>query len=800
MTATVEPAGNRRPTPHGRPRERPRWADERPPLERSPVHLFTLLNGLVIVVVGWGAATLFERGLTAVSLDLTDLVRMLPQWAEQVPRGIASLGTFGVVLAVPVWLVQDRRFRDLALVAVAAAVAVGLSLAMGQAVEAVMRPETRAPYEVLPPGAARTHATDPTVAAAIAVVTVVRRRLSPPVRWTVYSFVPVWLLANASIEPAPPYLGLVLDLGLGLVAGSAVALALRTSSLRPTPGAIAAGLAANRLTIATLEPAAVDARGSTPWLATTTDGRALFVKALSHEQRDADLMFRGMRWLRLRRTGDPPPDSSLRRSAEHEAFVAHHARALGVATPAPLAVADIGQENVALVYEAVAGRSLDRVERGELTDDVLHQAWRLVAVLRSHAISHRDLRLANILLADDGRVLLVDFGFAELSADQQALDTDVAELLTATAIVVGVPRAVRAARTVLGPEPLSDAREWLEPLALSGETRHAAQRAQVLEPLHDEVSRVTGAEVEETEPLGRLHFQRLIGPASIAVTLYALISGLVRVTDPIGAIDWGQAVAALGLSLVAYPAAGMSVVAATGNRLGLRDATRAVLLSRLPVTSPTGWSHAARVVAAVSRRAGLRRLTRRRAVARWISAGLAVSPVLVAAATLAAGRRPLGYPVATALGAACGGGLALVQYVVLHHTPWGRDFERVWLDARSGGRTDRGRAAATLLWAGAASIVEAAAVLLAARAVGYGASASGVLALVFAVSAVARLLPARGGVGVFDGLLLSGLAVADDVGTAALAVVVARLATYWLHLPAAWLVRVGDAEHTEGSP
>lgn len=796
MTTRVDPARGTGTELRDQRSEPSDW-DDRPPLERSPAHLFTLLSGMLAVALGWAAATLFERSLTAVSDDLTDLVRMLPEWAEQVPRMAASLGTLGVVVGTPIWLVQLRRFREVALIAAAGAVAIGLSLAMGAAIEAVMRPATRAAYEALPIDAARADATDPSVAMAIAVLTVVRRLLPPHARSTVYWVLPVWLLANAAIEPAPPYLGLLLDVGLGLVAGSAVSLALRSPSLQPTPSAIAGGLAANALSISSLTPARVDARGSTPWMATTTDGRAVFIKALSHEQRAADLMFRVMRWLRLRRPGDPPPDTSLRRSAEHEAFVSHHVRALGVATPALLAVSHIGQEDVALVYQAVDGRSLDRVETDELTDDVLRGAWALVATLRAHAVSHRDLRLANMLLTDDGNVLLVDFGFAEVSADPQSLDSDVAQLLTATAIVVGVDRAVRAAVTVVGLGPLRDAREWLEPLALSGETRRAAREARILEPLYDEVSRATGAEAEESEPLGRLHFQRLIGPFSMAAALYALLSGLAELTDPVESIEWRWAVAAMGLSLLAYPAAALSLVAATGHRLGLRDAAMAMLVSRLPVSSPTGWSHAARVVAAASRRAGLRRLTRRQAVARWVAAGLAVSPVLVAAATLAAGRRSLGYPVATAVGAACGAALAALQYGLLHLITWGRDLGRVWLDAGSGSRTDRGRTVATLFWAGAASIIEATAVFLATRAVGYAGGAPLVIAVVFGVSAVAKLLPARGGIGVFDGLLLLGLAAGDDIGTAALAVVVARLATYWLHLPAAWLAKVGEPEQAE---
>ena len=42
------------------------------------------------------------------------------------------------------------------------------------------------------------------------------------------------------------------------------------------------------------------------------------------------------------------------------------------------------------------------------------------------------------MLAPDGRPWLIDFGFAEIAATDQMLDTDVAELLSSTALKVGV--------------------------------------------------------------------------------------------------------------------------------------------------------------------------------------------------------------------------------------------------------------------------------------------------------------------------------------------------------------------------
>ena len=63
-----------------------------------------------------------------------------------------------------------------------------------------------------------------------------------------------------------------------------------------------------------------------------------------------------------------------------------------------------------------------------------------------------------------------------------------AELLAATAIVVGPERAVRAAVGVLGKEPVGDSLAMLQPLALAGATHKAmAEQKGLMAGLQTEV-------------------------------------------------------------------------------------------------------------------------------------------------------------------------------------------------------------------------------------------------------------------------------------------------------------------------
>ena len=142
--------------------------------------------------------------------------------------------------------------------------------------------------------------------------------------------------------------------------------------------------------------------------------------------------------------------------------------------------------------------------------------------MRSHRIAHRDLRLANVMLAPDGRPWMIDFGFAEIAATDQMLDTDVAELLSSTALKVGPTRAVDAALPVIGKPAVARAAPRIQPLALSTATRKSLTARK---PLCDELRRyaaeASGAGDVEPQDLQR------IKPRTV-LTFVALTHGLLH--------------------------------------------------------------------------------------------------------------------------------------------------------------------------------------------------------------------------------------------------------------------------------
>jgi undecaprenyl-diphosphatase len=308
--------------------------------------------------------------------------------------------------------------------------------------------------------------------------------------WRRWAWVVVFGVMFGRVLVPPVDLTSLRALLAGWLGGALAVVILGTPPRRARAAAIAGGLADVGVPVTRIDQASLDARGSTPYFADARDGRRLFVKALGVDERSADLLFRFYRRIVPRDLGDEKGFRSLRRAVEHEALVALAARDLGVRTPRFVSLATAEPASFVLVYEGIDGKSLDRVEPEGVDDDLLQAIWGQVRLLRDRRLAHRDLRLANVFVAADGAVWMIDFGFSELAASDLLLATDVAELVASSALLVGADRAVARARAAVGQEGLQDASGRLRPWALSGATRTAlGERRGLL----DEVRRLIDA-------------------------------------------------------------------------------------------------------------------------------------------------------------------------------------------------------------------------------------------------------------------------------------------------------------------
>ena len=112
------------------------------------------------------------------------------------------------------------------------------------------------------------------------------------------------------------------------------------------------------------------------------------------------------------------------------------------------------------------------LEPGTIDEALLARAWRVLELLGVVGIAHRHIDAQSLVLRG-GDVGFVDFERATLAPRADQLLTDRAQLLAATAALVGIERALAAAFESLGPEGVAALLPYLQPAAFRSSLRRA---------------------------------------------------------------------------------------------------------------------------------------------------------------------------------------------------------------------------------------------------------------------------------------------------------------------------------------
>jgi undecaprenyl-diphosphatase len=549
--------------------------DDAAPLVRSPVYVFRAIVGLVLIAISVTFLLVFEQALVGLADDIADLQAGFPDWLAPLLEVLVAVPMAIGIVGTNVYLLYRRKFRRWFMINLAVVAA----FLLGALVTNIVI--TFAPESLRDAVDSSTNASlgNDGLASVVAVLTIGSVWIGTRLRPWVIGFVGA-AFALSFFPDTTPVLTLTLDIGVGILAGSLVALVLKTRDRTPRATELIAAMNRSAIRIASIERASVDARGSVPWFARTVEGSELFIKTLNSDQRASDLMFRIYRMIRLRHAGDRRPESSLRASVEHEAFMSLAAQSRSIRTPKLLAVSDVGTDGMLLAYERINGRSLDRVAPEDVTDELLAATWDLVLQMQTAAIAHRDLRLANIFVGSDERPWIIDFGFAELAADDALMERDMAELITSTAVVVGTDRAVRVAVDTIGRERVASALPWIQPLALSSATRSQIGKSSEFEKLRTVAAEAAGVSDVEYEKIERVKPGTLLILASAAVALYVLIPQFAAASgflDELASAQWTWVGVAAIFSALTYLGAGLGMVGAVPMRLAVGPMTMAQL-------------------------------------------------------------------------------------------------------------------------------------------------------------------------------------------------------------------------------
>ena len=759
---------------------------------RHPGDVIRLICGIVLLGCSLAASAAALRWLLGPAAPVVDSLGPI----RRVTTGLVQVACLAAAAVVVAAALRRRRFRLLAGLAVgaaaAAAIATGIfSLFGGQHPDALTDNLARGSWlaSAAFPGPAL-------IASAAAVVVAAAPWLSRPWRraaWLTLLLAAAARLLTGTVLP----MELIIAIATGVTVGAAVLVAFGVPDRRMGPDGVAAALRGAGMAVESVRPAEVTARGSRKFAAVAANGRRLFVKALGSDQRDADLLYRAYRAVRLRNVGDTRPAASLFHAVEHQALVGVMAERAGVFAPGVDRVVRAG-DTALLVMEWVDGSSLEQVQ---VTDDLLVRLWAQVDKLHRAGIAHRSLRAANVMVSPEGLPRIVDFGFSELSATPRQMDLDVAELLASLATLAGEDRAVSAAAEVLGAQGVAPAVPLLQPLALSAATRRAvAGHDGMLRRTRSAAAAASGQDAQDLARVQRVRPRTLLAIAAAAGAFYYLLPQLANVGSSWRALQsahWIWLPVIIAFSVLTYLASAISLQGSVTVRLPFWPTVltqgASSFVNRVSPANVGGMALNVRYL----QKSGVEPSAGVAAVGVNALAGVLVHAVLLVIFFSWAGRgltRAFKLPSSSKLLVI----LALVAAVIgiVLATRQGRRFaaRKLLPGLRSSlaslRRVGRSPVKLALLFGGSALVTLAYVGGLAAsvEAFGGGASIAQIGAVYMGSSLIAAASPTPGGLGAIEALLVAGLTgVGISPGPAVSAVLTYRLATYWLPVLPGWL-------------
>jgi undecaprenyl-diphosphatase len=472
----------------------------------------------------------------------------------------------------------------------------------------------------------------------------------------------------------------------------------------------------------------------------------------------------------------------------------------GVSVPGVDRIVRAG-DTALLVMELVDGCSLDRLPAGQVGDDLLARLWAEVGTLHRAGIAHRSLRAANVMVSPVGQPTIVDFGFSELAATQRQQDLDVAELLASLAALAGEDRAAAAAAAGLGAQEVARSLPLLQPLALSAATRRAVKgQGGLLDRTRAAAAAASGQEAPDLVRVQRVRPRTLLAIAIAAGAFYFLLPDLAKVGGGWHALQsaqWIWVPVIIAFSALTYLASAISLLGSVSVRLPFWPTVltqgASSFVNRVSYGNVGGMALNVRYL----QKCGVEPSAGVAAVGVNALAGAIVHALLLVVFFSWAGRglgRAFKLPSSSTLLAILAVVAAVAGLVMI--TRQGRRFavRKLLPPVRSSlaslRRVARSPVRLALLFGGSALVTLAyiAGLVASVEAFGVTAGIGQIGAVYLGASLVAAASPTPGGLGAMEVATIAGLTgIGIPSGPAVSAVLLYRLATYWLPVPPGWL-------------
>jgi undecaprenyl-diphosphatase len=363
---------------------------------------------------------------------------------------------------------------------------------------------------------------------------------------------------------------------LGLGVAAAVHLIFGSPGGRPTAVQVTAALAELGVDATGIGLSRKQPSGSTRMFGKDAEG-PLSIRVIGRDEADAQFFAKAYRFLAYKDSG-PMLYLTRLQQVEHEAYATLLARDAGVNTNDVVVAGQAGPKAAILVERPILGAVLADAHKDDVTDAVLVDAWRQLALLHDHArVTHGGLDGQHVLV-EIGTAAFVGFANSASRSDTR-ISRDIADLLVTTSLRVGEERAAAAAVKGIGPDALASALAYMQPAALSRSVRSAEGRRKLksrLDKLRTLSAHAAGVEPPRLQELHRVSSTNLLMAVGTFIGISALLSQVgspEELWNTIKDANWWYAVIAVILSMATNVPYAISLMGTVTNKLPLVQTT-----------------------------------------------------------------------------------------------------------------------------------------------------------------------------------------------------------------------------------
>jgi uncharacterized membrane protein YbhN (UPF0104 family) len=770
--------------------------DDRPRRIRSSIDGARLVVLLAVLLI-LAAFAITANGTSAGAND--DLSRAVHHIPELLVRALTAVGTFGA-LVLPVALIlreltrsRPRRLIE-SLVTALAAVVVTFALS-----EALQQAPTAALVKALTlhsHSGTITSALDPYIAGYVAFGAALGILHEAPWRgWFTAALVVYVISAFAATQAA--WLSLVVSVLLGAIIAAMIRYFAGAVNTRPDGAQLVDALVGAGLGLRRLERRPHPQTNHRSYRGFTPDGQTVIVDVLDRDDVASGLLYRVYRNFRVRREVTSTPELTIERVAERRTMLALMAARAEAPLPELVATARCGPDAIALAYADVEVTPMAQLGSPPSEQQIM-ELWQAAEKLHGSGLSHPGLIPERIGVDRAGRVVLPVFDEGNAFAGELRINLDRAQLLITSAELIGADATIRIAHDAIGIPALTSVLPVLQPVGLPRPTR---RRLRQTPGLTDELRQSIRALSDEPPPEA-LRLERF-RPRTV-VTLIALIVAAWLLVGQLGSLDlatvfrtakWAWVPLLLLASVATYFAAALSLLAYVREKVSFwRTLIAQCAASFTGFVMPPAVGGLA-INVRFLQRSGLSSP----AAATSVGLGQLVNGVshvvlLIALAAFTGTQAEHHLPVPGWVFIALGGVAAFVllllavpaprRWVLARMLPPVREALPRLLDLVSSPyKLAQGIGSALLL-----NFCYVAALWFSVHAFSGHVDAVGVAVVYLAGGAIGSIAPTPGGLGAVEAALSTGLAASGMPTAAAVsAVLLYRLATFWLPVPLGWL-------------